>query len=309
MALNIIFMGTPDFAVPILKSINNSNHNILEVYTQPPNKKDRGQKINSSPIHQYCDQIKLKVRHPDILDSEKELRHILSLNPDIAVVVAYGKILPPKLLNLKNILFINIHASLLPKWRGAAPIHRSIMNLDDETGISIMKIISKLDAGPIMQKAKIKIKKKNNFVDLSKKLSKLGSEMILESLDLIENDKAKFIPQNEKEATYAKKINKKEAKINWNDKARLIIAKINAFNPNPGTWFELYGNRVKVMKAIEIKEIGKPGLIINKDFTIACSENAVQILELQKEGKQKMTAKEFLIGNKLEVGSNINLDV
>ena len=309
MALNIIFMGTPDFAVPILKSINNSNHNILEVYTQPPNKKDRGQKINSSPIHQYCDQIKLKVRHPDILDSEEELRHILSLNPDIAVVVAYGKILPPKLLNLKNILFINIHASLLPKWRGAAPIHRSIMNLDDETGISIMKIISKLDAGPIMQKAKIKIEKNNNFVDLSKKLSKLGSEMILESLDLIENDKAKFIPQNEKEATYAKKINKKEAKINWNDKARLIIAKINAFNPNPGTWFELYGNRVKVMKAIEIKEIGKPGLIINKDFTIACSENAVQILELQKEGKQKMTAKEFLIGNKLEVGSNINLDV
>ena len=146
-------------------------------------------------------------------------------------------------------------------------------------------------------------------MDLSKKLSKLGSEMILESLDLIENSKEKFIPQNEKQATYAKKINKKEAKINWNDKARLIIAKINAFNPNPGTWFELYGNRVKVMKAIEIKEIGKPGLIINKDFTIACSENAVQILELQKEGKKKMTAREFLVGNKLEVGTNINSDV
>jgi len=302
-------MGTPDFAVPILKSINNSNHNILEVYTQPPNKKDRGQKINSSPIHQYSEQIKLKVRHPDALDSEEELRHISNLNPDIVVVVAYGKILPSKLLNLKNILFINIHASLLPKWRGAAPIHRSIMNLDDETGISIMKIVSKLDAGPIMQKSKIKIKKEYSFMDLSKKLSKLGSEMILESLDLIENSKEKFIPQNEKQATYAKKINKKEAKINWNDKAKLIIGKIKALNPNPGTWFELNGNRVKITKAIEVKENGKPGLIINRDFTIACSENAIQVLELQKEGKQEMKTKEFLMGNKLEVGSNINLDV
>ena len=309
MALNIIFMGTPDFAVPILKSINNSNHNILEVYTQPPKKRDRGQKINSSPIHRYSDQIKLKVRSPDALDSEEELKHLSNLNPDIVVVVAYGKILPPKLLNLKHILFINIHASLLPKWRGAAPIQRSIMNLDEETGISIMKIVSKLDAGPIMLKEKIKIKKEINFEDLSNDLSKLGSKMILASLDLIEKNKVRFMPQNEKEATYAKKIDKKEAKINWNEKARLIVAKINALNPNPGTWFKLHGNRVKVTKAREIQQIGKPGLIINKDFTIACSENAVQILELQKEGKKKMTAKEFLSGNKLEIGININSNV
>jgi methionyl-tRNA formyltransferase len=309
MALNIIFMGTPDFAVPILKSINESKHNILEVYTQPPKKKNRGQKISSSPVHKYSDQTKLKVRYPETLGSEEELRHLSDLNPDIVVVVAYGKILPSNLLNLKNILFINIHASLLPKWRGAAPIHRSIMNLDEETGISIMKIVSKLDAGPVMLTARVKIKKETNYEKLSKNLSKLGSKMILKSLNLLENDKAKFIPQNEKRVTYAKKINKEEAKINWNEKAKLIIAKINAFNPNPGTWFELNGNRVKVIKAKEKKEIGKPGIIINKDFTIACSENAVQILELQKEGKQKMTAKEFLLGNKLEVGTDINSDV
>ena len=309
MALNIIFMGTPEFAVPILKSINDSNHNILEVYTKSPNKKNRGQKINSSPVHKYSDQIKLKVRHPETLDTEEEMRHLLNLKPDVVVVVAYGKILPSRLLNLKNILFINIHASLLPKWRGAAPIHRAIMSLDNETGISIMKIVPKLDAGPVMLKSKVKIENETNFENLSKKLSLLGSKMILESLDLLANDKAKFIPQNENEVTYAKKINKQEAKINWNENARLIIAKINALNPNPGTWFELYGNRIKVTKAKEIKEIGKPGQIINKDFTVACSENAIQILELQREGKQKMTAKEFLIGNKLKVGASINSDV
>ena len=309
MALNIIFMGTPEFAVPILKSINDSNHNILEVYTQPPNKKNRGQKINSSPIHKYSDQNKLKVRHPFTLDSEEELRHLSDLNPDIVVVVAYGKILPLKLLNLKDISFINIHASLLPKWRGAAPIQRSIMNLDDETGISIMKIIQELDAGPVMLTEKVKIKKETNYEDLCKRLTKLGSKMILKSLDLLEKNKANFIPQNQKEATYAKKINKEEAKINWNENARLIIAKINALNPNPGTWFELNGNRVKVIKAKEVKETGKPGVILNKNFTVACSENAVQILELQKEGKQKMKAKEFLTGNKLEIGTSINSDV
>jgi methionyl-tRNA formyltransferase len=309
MALNIIFMGTPGFAVPILKSINESNHNILEVYTQPPKKKNRGQKISSSPIHEYSNQIKLKVRYPNTLDSDKELKHLSDLDPDIVVVVAYGKILPPKLLNLKNILFINIHASLLPKWRGAAPIHRSIMNLDKETGISIMKIISKLDAGPVMLTEKIKIEKETDYEDLSQKLSKLGSEMILKSLDLLKNDKAKFIPQNEKYATYAKKIDKEEAKINWNEDAKYIVAKVNALNPNPGTWFELGESRVKIIKATEVKEMGEPGVIINKNLTIACSENAVQILELQKEGKKKMTAREFLAGNKLEVGTSINSDV
>ena len=190
MALKIIFMGTPEFAVPILKSINDSNHNILEVYTKPPNKKNRGQKINPSPIHKYSDQIKIKVRHPKTLATEEEVKYLSDLNPDVVVVVAYGKILPSKLLNLKNILFINVHASLLPKWRGAAPIHRSIMSLDEETGISIMKIVPKLDTGPIMLTSKVKIEKETNFEDLSKRLSFLGSKMIVESLDLLANDKA-----------------------------------------------------------------------------------------------------------------------
>ncbi len=306
MALKIIFMGTPDFAVPILKSINESKHNILEVYTQPPKKKNRGQKINNSPVHQYSNKTNLKVRNPDTLNSDEEVNHLLHLKPDIVVVVAYGKILPTKLLNLKNILFINIHASLLPKWRGAAPIQRSIIALDKETGISIMKIISKLDAGPVMLVKKVKINKETNFEKLSQELSLLGSKMILDSLDLLEKDKAKFLPQNESEVTYAKKINKEEAKINWNENARLIIAKINALNPIPGTWFDLNGYRVKVTKAREIKNTGKPGVIINENFTVACAENAIQILELQKEGKQKMIVEDFIRGTIIKKGQSLN---
>jgi methionyl-tRNA formyltransferase len=306
MSFKILFMGTPDFAVPILKSIYESDHKILAVYTQPPKKKNRGQKINLSPIHQYSNQINLSVRHPETLNAKEELDHIRSLKLDIAVVVAYGKILPVDLLNIKNVKFINVHASLLPRWRGAAPIQRAIMNLDKETGISIMKIIPKLDAGPILMKSKLTISKETNYQELSSQMSKLGAKLIIDGLNLIKHNKAKFVDQNETEVTYASKIEKKESKINWNEKAKKIVAKINALYPNPGCWFELMGSRIKVIKANEISATGKPGEVVNKDFAIACSENAVQITELKREGKSSMTAIEFLKGNKLEVGSNIN---
>ena len=305
MSFKILFMGTPNFAVPILKSLHESNHEILEVYTQPPKKKNRGQKISFSPIHEYSNKINIPVRHPITLNSQEELEYIKKKNPDIVIVVAYGKILPAKILNNFKIQFINIHASLLPKWRGAAPIKRSIMNCDKETGISIMKIIPKLDAGPVLLKSKIKFNNDTNYEELSNQMSKLGATLILEALDIIKNDEAKFVPQDEKEATYAKKIDKVESKIDWQLKAKSVIAKINALYPNPGSWFQLNGSRIKILKAREVKAKGAPGEIINKDFTIACSQNAIQILELKKEGKNKISAIEFLRGNKLEIGSNI----
>jgi methionyl-tRNA formyltransferase len=305
MSLKILFMGTPNFAVPILRTLQQSSHKILEVYTQPPKKKNRGQQISFSPIHEYSNEIKIPVRHPLILNTEEEFEHIKKLKPDISVVVAYGKLLPAKFLNLENTLFINVHASLLPKWRGAAPIHRAIMNCDNETGISIMKIAPKLDAGSVLLKSKIRIDKETNYESLSNQLSKLGAKLTLDALDLIENEKAIFVPQNEEGATYAKKIDKEESKINWTSDAKKIIAKINALHPNPGSWFKLKGARIKVIKAIEVEGNEVPGKIINKDFTIACAQNAVQILELKKEGKNKTTAIEFLKGNKVEVGSNI----
>ena len=223
--------------------------------------------------------------------------------------MAYGKILPKRLLNIENIQFINVHASLLPKWRGAAPIQRAIMNLDKETGISIMKIIPKLDAGPIMMKSKIKISQNANYEIISKELSILGAKMIKESLNLIEQNKTEFVEQDEKLASYAEKIIKSEAEINWNDKARKIIAKINALYPYPGSWFKHNGNRVKITKAQETNLQGKPGEILNENFVIACQENSVKVLELQKEGKKKMKTSEYLKGNKLDIGSNIGKDL
>jgi len=306
MVFKILFMGTPDFAVPILKSINESKHEVIEVYTQSPKKKNRGQKILHSPIHDCANDLEILVRHPISLDQKDEIEHIKNLKPDIIVVAAYGKILPSSLLNLKNILFINVHASLLPRWRGAAPIQRAIMNVDNETGISIMKIEPKLDSGPVMLQSKIKIHPNLNAEELSNKMSKLGAKLILDALELIEEEKAKFISQNDSEATYAKKIQKTEAKINWREDAKNIIAKINALNPNPGCWFELNGSRVKIIKAKKIIREGKTGTILDEKLTIGCLKNAVQILEIKKEGKQSMSTKEFLKGNKIKIGQNLN---
>ncbi len=301
MSFKILFMGTPEFAVPALKAINDTNHEILEVYTQPPKKKNRGQKIQNSAVHIYSNKLNIPVRCPENLN-DNELDHIKKLKPDIVIVVAYGKILPENFLTLDKTNFINIHASLLPKWRGAAPIQRAIQNMDEETGISIMKIITELDAGPVLIQSKIKISKEDNFQSLSVKMAKLGGKLILDALRLIEKNKANFVEQSLNGVTYAKKIQKYESKINWNDYADKIIAKVNAFYPNPGCWFEYLGSRVKITRAIERLIKGKSGEVLDDKLTIACGKNAIQILELQKEGKKKMTADEFLKGNKIVVG-------
>ena len=212
MSFKILFMGTPSFSVPILKSLNLSNHKILEVYTQPPKKKDRGQKISFSPVHKFSNEINIPVRHPETLKPQIELEHIKQLKPDIVVVVAYGQIIPSEFLDLQNIIFINIHASLLPKWRGAAPIQRAIMNCDKETGISIMKIEEKLDAGPILLKSKIEINKNNNYEELSNKMSSLGSKLILDALDLIEKKKQILFRKIRKKLHMQKKLKKRSLK-------------------------------------------------------------------------------------------------
>ena len=305
MALKIIFMGTPEFSVPIFKSIYETNNKILEVYTQPPKKKNRGQKIMNSPIHEYSKKLGISVRNPIVFDDE-EINHIKKLKPDLIIVVAYGKILPKRLLDLEDILFINVHASLLPKWRGAAPIQRAIMNMDLETGVSIMKIAPELDTGPVLIQSKIKITKETNYKELSSKMSKLGAKLILDTLKIIESKKVNFIEQNDSKATYAKKIDKTESRLNWNDDAEKVIAKINAFNPSPGCWFEFNRVRIKIIKAKHVSSKGIPGTILDDKLTIACSKNAIQVIELQKEGKQKITAVEFLRGNKIKTGQSLN---
>ncbi len=304
MSLKIIFMGTPEFAVPILDSIKNSKHKILTVYTNPPKKSNRGQKINLSPIHIYANEAKIKVRNPKILNTD-EVRYIESLKADLAVVVAYGKILPTEILKLDNLLFLNIHASLLPRWRGAAPIQRAIMNMDKETGISIMKITHKLDAGPVMLKEKMIIEKNDNFSSLSKKLSILASKLILSSLNIVEKKTVNFIDQDETMVTYAKKINKEELKINWKDSARALVAKINGLSTSPGVWFKHNNVRIKIIKALENEKSGSNGEILDENLTVACGKNSIKILTVQKEGKNIMDTKEFLKGYKILKGEKL----
>ena len=296
-------MGTSYFAVPILKSLYQNGYPISVVYTQPPKKSNRGQKLNKSAINLFCENISLEVRTPQFLknNNEEEL-YLKDLKPDIILVVSYGQIIPINLLNIPKKGFLNVHASLLPKWRGAAPIQRSIMNLDKETGISIMKIVEELDAGPIMSQDKIKINENVDSFILSELLSKLGAKSIITAIKKIENNEANFHEQNNKEATYAKKISKKEAEINWNQNAKIILAKINALNPNPGAWFKYKNERYKVWKANLAKGLGEPGKVLDGKLKICCQENAINIIKIQKEGKSIQDIDQFLLGNKIKEG-------
>ena len=301
MALKIIFMGTPEFSIPSLRLLN-SKCDILCVYTQPPKKKSRGQKIYKSPIHLEAENLNLPVRFPENLDSELEFNFIKDSNVKVVIVVAYGQMIPKKFLSIKNLIFLNIHASLLPKWRGAAPIQRSIMGMDQKTGVSVMKIVPKLDAGPYMIQQSININPKDNFLSLSKKLSEIGAKSIIEALSLIEKKEAIFIDQNEKYVTYAKKISKSESEIDWNDTAQKLIAKINGLNPYPGVWFRHNGNRIKILEAEISENIGKKGEIITNDLVIGCQDKSIKINLLQKEGKAVLKTKSFLAGYKLVKG-------
>jgi|TARA_B100000780_G_scaffold274109_1_gene238651 methionyl-tRNA formyltransferase len=301
----VVFMGTPEFSVPILKAIVKSSYKVSCVYTQVSKKSKRGQKLNISPVQKCAENLKLIVRNPKNLNSAEEFEFIKELNPDIVVVVAYGQLISKKLLDIPKKGFVNIHASLLPKWRGAAPIQRSIMNLDTETGISIMKIVKDLDAGPIMKKIKVKIDQSITTDDLSKNLSKISSDSIVEILDDIFNKNLKFVEQNHKLATYAKKINKIEAKINWSKGAKEILAKINGLNPNPGAWFAYKETRYKIWRAKAIEKNGPPGTILDNNFIIGCGEKSLEIIEIQKEGKKKLLLKNFLMGVNFKQGDEL----
>ena len=305
MSQKIVFMGTPEFSVPTLKLLLKSEHRILVVYSQPPTKAHRGQKISSSSVENFAKKKALNVRTPLTLDSDEEYDFMKNLKPDIVVVIAYGKIIPKRFLNLAKHGFINVHASLLPKWRGAAPIQRSIMNLDSETGISIMKVVEELDAGPVMHQAKIAINENTDTQTLTQVLSQLGAKALLDSISKIENGKAKFKEQNHNQATYAKKISKAEGKIEWNESAKKVLAKINGLNPNPGAWFEYKNERYKVWKAEIVNKSGKIGTILNDQLIVSCKDQAVQILEIQKEGKSRQMTEQFLLGNKINQGENI----
>ena len=303
MPLKIIFMGTPEFSVPTLDSLLKNKFNIIKVYTKPPKKSKRGQKINSSPIEKFCRNNQLSFSNTNNLNSKEELKIFKELSPDIVIVVAYGYIIPNFFFNTAKYGFINIHASLLPKWRGAAPIQRAIMNGDKKIGISIMKIEEKLDSGPVLTSKEFELNQNATHGEIEKKLSVIGANLLIKILKNITNESSKFIDQIHSEATYAKKIEKSETKINWNLDANKVLAHIHGLSPKPGAWFEYNKERFKVIKAKISKVNGKQSSILNENLVVGCKSNSIQILELQRQGKNKQTAREFLLGKKISNGS------
>ncbi len=300
-------MGTTIFAVPILKSLYQNGYQVSVVYTQPPQKSQRGQKINKSLIQSLSETLNIKFRTPlSLKNNREEYEYLKKLDADLGIVVAYGQIIPNEILNLIKKGFINIHASLLPKWRGAAPIQRSIINLDKQTGITIMKINNKLDSGPICNSYKIDISNNENAEIISNKLSLLGAEKILDNIDNILDDEIEFKEQNHADATYANKIEKSEGKIDWNNKAENIIGKINGLYPSPGAWFIYKGERFKILKAEISEGKGKPGIILDKYFKVACNNKSIKILEIQRQGKRPQKINEFMLGSQIKEGSNLN---
>ena len=306
MPLNIVFMGTPEFSVPTLEVLIKNKFNILKVYTQPPKKSKRGQKVNISPIEQFCVKYKLDFDNPINLNTNEQLNNFKKLLPDVVVVVAYGQIIPKLFLDTAKFGFINIHASLLPKWRGAAPIQRAIMNIDKKVGVSIMKIEEKLDSGPVLISEELELDQNATHGEIEKRLSTIGANLLIKSLKTLKVGNTKFIKQNHSEATYAKKIDKNETKINWDLDAIKVLAHIHSLSPNPGSWFEYKEERFKVLRAKISTGVGKPGSILDENLTVACKSDSIQILELQRQGRNKQTAKDFLLGKKISKGSILN---
>ena len=304
MSKKIIFMGTPIFAVPILKSLYQNGFPVSVVYTQPPQRSHRGQKFNKSPIQNIAETFNIEIRTPEKLKGNKdEFNYLKKLDADLAIVVAYGQIIPKEFLELTKKGFINIHGSILPKWRGAAPIQRSVMNLDKETGISIMKMKEKLDTGPIFSVYKIKIDQNDNSQDISKKLSHLASEKILDYLDKILEGEVRFIEQDHTKATYAKKILKQEGLIDWNNSAEKILGQINGLFPFPGAFFLYKGERYKITKSKIGSGRGKAGEVLSDQLEIACGNNlSIKVIEIQRQGKKIQKVGEFMLGSQIKKG-------
>ncbi len=297
--MRIIFMGTPDFAVPALRALHAAGHDIMCVYTQPPRPAGRGKKLMPSPVQQAAEELGLPVRTPVSLRNAQAQAEFAALNADVAVVAAYGLILPQAVLDAPMHGCLNIHASLLPRWRGAAPIHRAVLAGDAETGVTIMQMEAGLDTGPMLHKVAVPVGRKTTG-ELFAELGDVGAAAMVEVLA----DLAAFPPevQDDAAAIYAPKIDKAEAKIDWAESAEVIERKVRGLAPFPGAWFELEGERVKLLLAEVVDASGVPGTVRDDDFTIACGSGAIRPLKLQRAGKPVLARADFLRGRSVAVG-------
>ena len=292
----LIFFGSPDFALPPLKTLYLGGYEIVGVYTQEPKKKSRGMKELKTPVHLWAESQLLPVYFPSKLDKQS-LEEFESLKPDVAILFAYGKIIPLEWLNVPIFGFINIHASLLPRWRGAAPIQRAIENNDKKSGITIMKMNEGLDEGPIIASQEIAINSETNGQTLIDQISHDSCSLLYNNLEKYLKGLLSPVDQDHEKSTYASKINKDESRLNWNTDATILEQKIRAFYPYPATWFSHKGKRYKVLKAKVSTLEGESGKILQSPLIIGCKQNSLEILEIQAEGKKPQSIDQFLLGN------------
>jgi len=297
--MRVIFMGTPEFSVPVLEALVAAGHEVVAVYCQPPRPAGRGKKERPSPVQARAESLGLEVRHPESLKGEAEA--FAALDADVAVVVAYGLILPKAILDAPKRGCLNIHASLLPRWRGAAPIHRAIMAGDKETGVCIMQMEAGLDTGPVLLREATEIGAREVTGGLHDRLSAIGARLIVEALERL--DDLEPMPQPEAGVSYAAKIDKAEARVDWSRPAPEVDRLIRGLSPFPGAWIDVQGLRVKLLGSAMAEGQGAPGEVLDAELTVACGSGAVRLLRLQRAGKGAQDRDEFLRGMALPAGT------
>lgn len=302
--MRIVFMGTPDFAVPTLAEIVGSGHDVVAAYTRAPAAGGRrGLDLVPSPVHRAAEKLGVPVLTPSTLRTEEAVATFAAHEADVAVVVAYGRILPQAILDLPRLGCLNVHASLLPRWRGAAPIQRAIMAGDAESGVAVMKMEAGLDTGPVGLVERVAIGADMTAGELHDRLMIVGGDLMGRALAALERGALDFRPQPEAGVTYAAKIEKSETRIDWRQTARKVHDHIRGLSPFPGAWFELDGVRVKVLRSTLGAGAGKPGEVLDDRLTVACGEGAVRLVEVQKAGSRALAAEEFLRGVELLKGA------
>ena len=301
----IIFMGTPNIAAQHLNILIENNLNVVGVFTQPPRKKNRGMRVEKSDVHQIADKNNIEVFYPSTID-DTTMQQVKSLKPDLIIVIAYGIILPSSFLNIPKYGCINIHVSLLPRWRGAAPIEHALLAGDDKTGISIISVSPKLDAGDILMQESFTLDKDINRDELTLNLTNLGKKTLMKTLPLLFENKLIRKKQDESKVTYANKFLSEDRKINFYNSTDDVFNHIRAHGPKPGSWFTYKGERIKIIKAKKINALGKSSTILNKDFTIACKEGAILPSLIQREGKKVVSLEDFLRGFTFSVQDKLN---
>jgi methionyl-tRNA formyltransferase len=303
--MRLIFMGTPDFAVPTLIELAARGHEIAAVYTRAAKPAGRGMDLQRTPIEREARQLALPVRTPKTLKDDDEQKIFHAHNADAAVVVAYGLILPKPILEAPRLGCFNVHASLLPRWRGAAPINRAIMAGDAESGVTIMKMDEGLDTGAMAMAERAAIGADMTAGELHDALSRVGADLMLRVLAAAERDSLSLTPQPANGVTYAEKISKTETRTDWTKPWKQVHDHIRGLSPFPGAWFELDGVRVKVLRSIRGESAGPPGILLDNRLTVACGDGAVQLVQVQRAGRQPMSADEFLRGTPVKAGARV----